>query len=173
MKRACVVWLTGLPASGKSTLAVALRERLGELGVASLLLDSDALRAALHPTPGYDEAGRRDFYGTLADLAALVEAQGLVAVVAATAHLREFRAYGRERARRFIEVYVRCDAAVCAARDPKGLYAASRGGELQHLPGLGVVYEEPELPEVRVDTSAGMDASAGAIEAIADRILGA
>lgn len=169
MKHTGVVWLTGLPASGKSTLAAALRARLAEEGVASLLLDSDELRAALHPTPGYDEVGRRDFYTTVAELAALVEAQGLVAIVAATAHRRAFRAYARERARRFVEVYVHCDAAVCASRDPKGLYAASRGGALTHLPGAGVTYEEPEQPEVRVDTTAGV--AAHELDALVRRVL--
>lgn len=157
MKPSCVVWLTGLPASGKSTLAATLRRRLDELGVASVLLDSDEVRAALHPTPGYDEAGRRDFYDTLGDLAALLEGQGLVVIVAATAHLRELRAHARARARRFVEVYVQCSPEVCSARDPKGLYAAARSGEVRELPGMGVAYEAPEPPDLRVDTTIGVD----------------
>jgi len=146
-----VVWFTGLPASGKTTLAVALRSELTARGVASVLLDSDALRPCLHPAPGYDDAGRAAFYATLASLAALFESEGLVVLVAATAHRRAFRAHARANAKRFLEVFVDCDPSVCAARDPKGLYAAARGGELAGLPGVGATYEPPEHPEVHVD----------------------
>ncbi|HEX9051771.1 MAG TPA: adenylyl-sulfate kinase [Anaeromyxobacter sp.] len=152
-----VVWATGLPASGKSTFARRLRERLRARGVAAAVLDGDAVRAALVPAPGYDPEGRAAFYETLGNLALALAAEGLVAIVAATAHRRAFR--DRVRARlaagaeagegpRFVEVLVDVPPEVCAARDPKGLWARARAGEAPELPGGAVGYERPLAPEV-------------------------
>lgn len=143
-----VVWVTGLPSAGKSTFARALRERLRDVGRPALLLDGDAVRAALVPPPGYDEAGRAAFYATLGALALLAAEDGLVSVVAATAPRRRFRDAVRERAPRFVEVHVATPPAVCAARDPKGLWARARAGGAPELPGGGVPYEPPLVPEV-------------------------
>jgi adenylylsulfate kinase len=143
-----VVWATGLPSAGKSTFARALRERLRAAGRPALLLDGDAVRAALAPPPGYDEAGRDAFYATLGALALLAAGDGLVAVVAATAHRRAFRDRVRARAPRFVEVHVATPAGVCAARDPKGLWARARAGDAPALPGAGAEYEPPLAPEV-------------------------
>ena len=122
-----VVWLTGLPSSGKTTLAAKLTERLRERSVLCCLLDGDELRAALIPRPGYDEASRVDFYATLGNLAALLERQGLIVVVAATAHRRDYRERARRAARRFLEVWVNVPLDECRRRDSKGLYAAAAG----------------------------------------------
>jgi len=120
-----VVWVTGLPASGKSTFARLLRDRLRARGVQAALLDGDAVRAALVPSPGYDAAGRAAFYETLGNLAVALCEDGTVAIVAATAHRRAFRDRVRERAPRFVEVLIDVPADVCAARDPKGLWATA------------------------------------------------
>jgi adenylylsulfate kinase len=141
-----VVWLTGLPASGKSTLAERIVADLREARVASVVLDGDELRDALVPAPGHDEAGRDAFYRTLAGLAALLAKRGLVVVVAATAHRRVWRDDARERAPRFVEVHVATPLDECRRRDPKGLYA--RAAALPDLPGVGVPYEPPHHPEV-------------------------
>ncbi len=147
-----IVWLTGLPSSGKSTLAEAAAAALRARGEAVLVLDGDAVRAALVPTPGYDEAGRAGFYATLARLAALAARQGLTVLVPATAHRRRFRDAARALApARFVEVFVDTDAATCRARDTKGLYAAA--GPAAALPGAGVIYEPPEHPELRLRPS--------------------
>ena len=143
-----VVWVTGLPASGKSTLARRLRDRLRGGGIAAAVLDGDAVRAALVPAPGYDPAGRAAFYETLGNLALALAGDGLVAIVAATAHRRAFRDRVRARASRFVEVLVDVPAEVCAARDPKGLWAKARAGEAPELPGGAVGYERPLAPEV-------------------------
>jgi adenylylsulfate kinase len=143
-----VVWLTGLPASGKSTLARRLRDRLEAAGRPAVLLDGDEVRAALVPAPGYDEGGRDAFYATLARLAALLARQGLVAVVAATAHRRAFRERARALAPRFVEVFLDVPESICASRDPKGLWARARAGAAPDLPGPGPAYERPERPEV-------------------------
>ncbi|HUL59315.1 MAG TPA: adenylyl-sulfate kinase [Anaeromyxobacteraceae bacterium] len=143
-----VVWVTGLPSSGKSTFAARLAGRLRAGGRPVALLDGDAVRAALVPAPGYDPAGRAAFYATLANLAALLAGGGLVAIVAATAHRRAFRDAARAAAPRFVEVLVDAAPEVCAARDAKGLWARARAGGAPELPGAGVAYERPVRPEV-------------------------
>jgi len=147
-KGGAVVWVTGLPASGKSTFGRRLRERLAALGRPAALLDGDDVRAALHPPPGYDPAARGAFYETLGDLALLLAADGLVAVVAATASRRAYRDRVRARAPRFVEVHLDVAAETCAARDPNGLWARARAGGAPELPGVGREYEPPVAPEV-------------------------
>jgi adenylylsulfate kinase len=146
--RGAVVWLTGLPASGTSTLARSLVRTLKSRRTPCALLDGDEIRQLLVPAPGYGSRARSAFYRTLAGLAALLARQGLIAVVAATAHKRNYRSYARRLAPRFVEVYLEVSAEVCARRDPKGLYARARGGRALRLPGATLRYEPPESPEV-------------------------
>lgn len=145
MSRGVVVWFTGLPRSGKSTLAGASAERLAAGGRRPVLLDGDELRAALVPQPGYDAQARDDFYQTLAQLAALIARQGHVVIVAATAHRRTYRDAARALAPGFVEVHVAAPLADCMARDPHGLY---RSDARASLPGVGVAYEPPIAPDV-------------------------
>lgn len=147
-KAGAVVWITGLPSSGKSTLAGRIASRLRVAGLPVALLDGDQVRAALDPRPGFDPEARSRFYGTLAHLAALLAGQGLVVVVAATAHRRAFRERARALVPRFVEVYVDVPLETCAARDTKGLYAAARRGAVTDLPGIGAGFEPPERPDV-------------------------
>jgi adenylylsulfate kinase len=142
------VWLTGLPSSGKSTLSRAVVAALRARGRPTCLLDGDEVRKVLVPAPGYDEQSRDHFYATLAGLAALLARQGQVAVVAATAHRRDYRERARQQAPAFVEVYVEASREEVEARDSKGLYEKSRAGELRELPGIDLAYETPEAPEV-------------------------
>jgi adenylylsulfate kinase len=143
-----VVWITGLPSSGKSTFAAQLGRCLAEAGRPACTLDGDEVRKALVPAPGYTPEARADFYATLARLAALLAAQGLVVAVPATAHRAAFRAEARAIAPRFVEVYVATDADECRRRDAKGLYAATRAGAAAGLPGADLAYEPPDAPDV-------------------------
>jgi len=161
--KGAVVWITGLPSSGKSTLAARIAKRLRTDGRAVAVLDGDQVRAALDPRPGYDAQSRARFYGTLARVAALLARQGLVAVVAATANRRAFRERARQLAPRYLEVFVDVPVAECAARDAKGLYAASRHGTVRELPGIDSEFERPEAPDV----VAGGGEDAAAPEAVA------
>lgn len=147
-RRGVVVWFTGRPSSGKSTLAAELARRLADDERGAVLLDSDEVRAVFHPTVGYGDRERSDFYATLTGLAALIARQGHVVLVPATAHRRAFRMEARSMAPRFIEVYVATDATECARRDTKGLYRRVAAGELAGVPGADVEYEVPERPEV-------------------------
>ena len=141
-----VVWLTGLPASGKSTLARRLAGALRARGAAVLVLDGDEVRELLVPAPGHDDAGRDAFYTTLARLAAHAAAQGLVAIVPATAHRRAWRELARRLAPRYLEVHVATPLTECERRDPKGLYG--NPDARVRLPGVGVAYEPPEAADV-------------------------
>jgi adenylylsulfate kinase len=164
-----VVWVTGLPSSGKSTFARALRDRLAAAGVATALLDGDAVRAALVPPPGYDPGARAAFYETLGNLALALAAQGLAVVVAATGHRRAFRERVRAQAASFVEVLVDVPPEECARRDPKGLWARARAGGAPELPGAALAYEPPRAPEVIA--RGGEDAAA--LEAAAARVRAA
>jgi adenylylsulfate kinase len=135
-----VVWFTGLPASGKTTLATRVRELVG-----GVLLDSDALRDVLEAD---NYADRDAFYRRLGALAALLARQGHVVLVAATAAARKYRDDARVLAPRFVEVHVTTPLDECERRDPKQLYARARAGEAPLLPGVGTPYEPPSAPEV-------------------------
>ena len=144
-----VVWFTGLPSSGKSTLAGRVAEALRAKGhTAVCMLDGDAVRSVIAPRHGYDPVSRDHFYDTLSGLAAMLAAQGLTVLVPATANLRAFRERARERAPRFIEVYVEVPVGEVTERDAKGLYAAQRAGSVAHMPGADAGYEAPEHPDV-------------------------
>jgi len=153
-----VAWITGLPASGKSTFGRGLAARARAAGLPVALLDGDAVRAALGRPAGRGEAERDAFYAALARLAALLARQGLVVVVAATAPRRAHRALARRLAPAFAELFVATPAEACARRDPKGLWAAARAGRLTALPGAGAPFEPPRRPAVTA--SGGRDEGA-------------
>lgn len=157
-----VIWITGLPSSGKSILARRIFDRLRAAGAPAVVLDGDQVRAALDPRPGYDPESRARYYSTLARLAALIARQGLVVVVAATANRRAFREHARALAPRFLEVFVDVPLEVCARRDTKGLYAAARRGAVTELPGIGSGFEPPLAPDVVASGGEDDDAAAAA-----------
>src|SRR5689334_15236151 len=132
-----VAWFTGLPASGKSTLAAAVAGELRLRDISAVTLDSDAIRAAIAPNLGYDEAARAEFYGALARLAAVIARQGHVVLVPATAHRRAFRDLARALAPVYVEIFVDTPLSACKQRDTKGVY------EQALAPGAGVQYEPP------------------------------
>ena len=146
------MWLTGLPSSGKTTLAQALSGLLRERGIAVQILDSDELRRRLTLNPVYSAEERDWFYDIIAFLAELLTANGVNVVIAATASRQVYRQRARERIARFAEVYVACSPEVCRARDPKNLWERADRGEITNLPGSGAVYEAPRFPEASVDT---------------------
>ncbi len=137
-----VVWFTGKPSSGKSTLARAIAAALKENGTSVCLLDGDEVRSAIVPKGGYDPKSRDEFYATLGNLAALLARQGLVVLVPATAYLRAFRDRARAAAPAFIEVYVNASQEEILARDSKGLYRAVREGRISGVPGADLAFEE-------------------------------
>jgi len=158
-----VVWMTGLPGAGKSSLAAHVADRLRAAGSPCAVLDGDDVRWALERPAGGGAQERDAFYAALARLAAVLARQGLVVLVAATASRAAYRDRARALAPRYLEVHVATPAAECERRDPKGLYAAARAGRAAELPGVGAPYEAPSAPDVVA--SGGEDAAA------ADRVI--
>jgi adenylylsulfate kinase len=166
-----VVWMTGLPSSGKSTMAGLLERRLRARRVSCLRLDGDEVRARLWPNLGHDEADRDRFYLRLAQLAANLARDGLVVLVAATANRRHHRLRARHMVQHFVEVHVATAAVECQRRDAKGLYARQAGEGLA-LPGAGVPYEAPEAAEV-VARDGRDEAALAVIEELILNVIGA
>lgn len=146
-EQAFAIWLTGLPASGKSTIARSLKARLAALGIDCAVLESDELRKVLTPDPRYDAAERDRFYRAMIYIGALLAHHGVPVIFDATANRRIWRDCARGSLARFLEVYVECPLGVAMARDPKGIYKRGRA-EGGTVPGLGEVYEAPENPEI-------------------------
>ncbi len=166
MELGFAVWITGIPASGKSTLAVALLKELETRGVRAARLESDAMRTVLTPKPAYTEDERGCFYGILTWMAGLLTDHGVPVVLDATANRREYREAARGRLARFLEVYVETPLTVCRERDPKGIYRI--GGS---VPGLQDAYEVPERADVTVrgDRESPEEAARRVIDALQAR----
>ena len=160
MKSAFAVWITGLPASGKSTITRALARELTSHGADAAVLESDALRQVLTPRPTYSDEERDTFYRSMVYIGSLLVAHGVPVIFDATANRRAYRAAARSGIERFIEVYVDCPLETCVARDPKGIYRRARSGEASTVPGMQALYEPPERPDVVVAGSG--DAAEGA-----------
>ncbi len=153
MAQPFAVWLTGLPASGKSTIAAALRDELASCGLTVEVLESDALRRHLTPSPTYSPAERELFYRALAYFGSRLAAHGVPVIFDATGHRRSYREFARNLIPHFVEVAVVCPLAVCEQRDRKGTYRGGRSGASETVPGLQVNYEAPLHPDVTVDTT--------------------
>jgi adenylylsulfate kinase len=150
-QNAFAVWVTGLPASGKSTLVASLKAQLIERGIDVAVLESDVLRPVLTVRPHYDEEEREAFYRQMVYIGQLLTQHGVPVIFDATANRRRYRDQARSQIPRFIEVYMNCPLGVCVARDPKGIYRKARQGEADTVPGLQSAYEAPENPELVVD----------------------
>ena len=144
------IWVTGLPASGKSTIVKTLSSELDARGVDVAVLESDVLRKVFTPHPRYDEEERITFYRQLAFVGTLLTKHGVPVIFDATANLRKYRDAARQEIPQFLEIYVDCPLEVCMSRDPKGIYLAGREGAAKLVPGLQDPYERPLNPDVVV-----------------------
>ena len=145
---AFAVWITGLPASGKSTLAAELARQIREFGIKVAVLESDALRKMFSIQPRYDEQDREYFYQSLAFIGRVLTEHGISVIFDATANRRAYRDRARQQIARFVEVFVDCPLDTCIQRDPKGIYRKAREGHATYVPGLQAPYEPPESPDV-------------------------
>lgn len=149
-KDAFAVWITGLPASGKSTLVTSLKAQLADRGIDVAVLESDVLRRIFTPHPQYDEQEREAFYRQMVYIGTLLTRHGVPVIFDATANRRRYREKARDQIPRFIEVYVDCPLEICIARDPKGIYREASAKTATTVPGLQSTYEPPEKPDVVV-----------------------
>lgn len=151
------LWLTGLSASGKSTLAFALERRLVDLGRACYVLDGDNIRHGLNKDLGFSHADRTENIRRIAEVARLMNDAGLIVVTAFISPYREDRRLAQDiiGPDRFFEIHVSTPIATCEARDPKGMYKRARAGEIQGFTGVGAPYEPPASPAMKIDTSVG------------------
>ncbi len=148
-----VIWLTGLPASGKSSLARAIKERLEEEHIHSFILDADELRQLLTPNPQYTDCERQWLYDAIAGLAILLSRNNDNVIIAATGNRRLYREKARRQIPRFAEVYLECPIDICQERDEKGQFIKNDDNGADSVPGIGVAYERPFAPEVVVETA--------------------
>ena len=144
------VWITGLPASGKSVLTAALVRQLQDRGVRAVVLESDVLRKAFSENPRYDDRDREYFYASIAFIGRILTDRGLAVIFDATANRRSYRDRARRQIPNFLEIYVDSPLDVCMQRDPKGIYRKAQTGDAQHVPGLQSEYEPPPAPEIVV-----------------------
>ena len=170
--RGVVVWLTGLPGSGKSTIADEVERRLFERGVRSFTLDGDTVRSTLSEDLGFTPEDRRENVRRVARVAELMLDAGLVVLVSLVSPFRTDRELARERfaADDFIEVFVDTPLDVCEQRDPKGLYARARAADDDtQMTGVGQQYEAPEAPELHLDGTKPVEQS---VALVLERIIG-
>jgi adenylyl-sulfate kinase len=173
--RGFVLWMTGLPASGKSTLATLAKRMLEERGRYVELLDGDEVRKGLSSDLGLSREDREEHARRVSYLAKVLARNGVISIVALISPYRSSRLRARELIgeQDFVEVYVKASLAACEKRDPKGLYAKARRGEITNMTGIQDPYEPPLSPEIVVDTElAEPEQSAMALMAMLRERLG-
>jgi len=175
--RGATVWFTGLSGSGKSTVATAVERRLVEAGAPTYLLDGDNLRHGLNGDLGFSAADRTENVRRVGEVARLFADAGVISLVPL---ISPYRA-DRDRARAaheaadlaFFEVFVNTPIEVCEARDPKGLYAKARAGELKGFTGIDDPYEAPLAPDLELTPADGdPEVQADAVLALLDQVRG-
>ena len=164
--RALCLWMTGLPGAGKSTISALLLDRLRAQGRPAYGLDGDVLRRGLNQDLGFTDADRSENIRRTAEVARLMVDAGLVVVVSFISPFRSDRQFARSRFEpgRFCEIFIDAPLTVCERRDPKGLYAKARRGELARMTGIDSPYEAPERPDLHLHTDA--DDVSGCVERI-------
>ena len=155
------IWITGLPGSGKSTIARILKRKLEEKGIKSYIISSDALRRIATPKPKYTEEERDIIYGALVYAAKVLVENDVNVIIDATGNRRKYRDLARKEIGKFMEVYLKCPLKVCIERErqrvetylaPRNIYEKAFKGESKTVPGIGSPYEEPLNPEVTIET---------------------
>lgn len=152
--KSCVLWLTGLSASGKSTIAHALDKNLHRAGIHSYVLDGDNVRHGINRDLGLSPEDRKENIRRIGEVSKLFIDAGILVLAAFIAPYREDRRVVRELMEKgqFIEVFVKCSISECEKRDPKGFYKKARSGEIEQFTGISAPYEEPENPEIILET---------------------
>ncbi len=154
-QKGVVVWFTGLPSSGKSTISREVEKRLYKMGKLVYVLDGDNVRHGLNSDLGFSPKDRKENIRRISEVAKLFVDAGIITL---TAFISPYK-IDRETARKlfekgeFIEIYVKCPVSMCIKRDPKGMYKKALKGEIKEFTGISAPYEEPENPEIILETS--------------------
>ena len=151
VRQGFALWLTGLPASGKSSITRELVAKLEALGIRAVVLESDEMRKILTPEPDYSAEERDAFYRSLALIGELLTRSSTNVIFDATANKRTYRDYARTHIPKFMEIYIQCPLDICMKRDPKGIYSRASAGGTTTVPGMQAPYEPPISPEVTLD----------------------
>jgi adenylylsulfate kinase len=164
--RGVTIWFTGLPASGKSTVANAVAVALHDLGISTYVLDGDNIRHGLNKNLGFSPKDRAENIWRIGEVAKLFSEAGIVNLTAFISPYAADRQIVRDlQPESFIEVHCAADLSVCETRDPKGLYKKARAGTIKDFTGIGAPYEAPDNPEIRIDTGSAP------IEECTDRVV--
>lgn len=149
-----IIWLWGLSGSGKSTIANALEKILYKKGKRTYIIDGDNTRLGLNQGLGFSSADRLENVRRIAEVAKLMADAGLIVIVSLITPHKEQRAIIREilKKERLLDVYVKCDLAICEQRDPKGLYKKARAGEIEHFTGVSDKFDPPCFEQFEVDS---------------------
>lgn len=151
-RRGFAIWITGLPGSGKTTVASRVAPALEERGLGVELFDGDWVREKLSPDLGFSKEDRSLHNRRVIHMTKLLVKHGAAVIVCLISPYREIRRYAREEIGNFVEVYAKASIETCIERDPKGLYKRALSGEIKDMTGIQDPYEEPENPEVIIDT---------------------
>ncbi|WP_432746367.1 adenylyl-sulfate kinase [Methylobacter sp. G7] len=153
--KSVVLWFTGLSGSGKSTLAHAVEEHLHQNGLHTFVLDGDNVRHGLCSDLGFSDKDRKENIRRISETAKLLLEAGVITLTAFISPFKAERAIARSLMPHgdFIEIYCYCPLPICEQRDVKGLYKKARQGEIKDFTGISSPYEEPENPELKIDTS--------------------
>ena len=150
-----ILWFTGLSGSGKSTIANMVEGRLHEMGISTYILDGDNLRNGLNEDLGFSSGDRKENIRRIGEVSKLFVDSGIVVLATFISPYASDREEVRKKVQQdeFIEIYVKCPIEACEKRDPKGLYKKARSGEITSFTGVSAPYEEPENPEIIIETS--------------------
>jgi adenylylsulfate kinase len=171
IKQGFAIWITGIPASGKSSVTRELVKKLSKRGVQVVVLESDEMRKILTPVPTYDQKERDAFYRAITLIGGVITRSGVPVIFDATANKRSYREYARTLIPRFVEAYVTCPLDICMKRDPKGIYDRAVKGMTDTVPGVQAIYEPPQDPDITLDGRNPPEASADAVLALLQQLL--
>jgi len=152
VEKGFVLWFTGLPGSGKTTIAKILEPELRSMGARVQILDGDEIRGWLSPQEGYSREDRERHLRRVAHVAELLSRNDVVVICSLVSPYRSSRDYARKIIPRFVEAYVKCTLDTAMKRDPKGLYKKAKEGQIKNMTGFQDAYEEPPSPEMTVET---------------------
>ncbi len=150
--KAPVIWLTGIPGSGKTTLALELKKFYEQKGLPIDILDGDEVRKTLSKDLGFSPEDRKEHNRRVIFVAQILSKNGVTTIVPLISPYRETRDFARKEIPNFVEVWVKASVDECKKRDPKGLYKKALAGEIKNLTGLQAPYEEPQNAELILDT---------------------